>query len=164
LVTPSVFLLNERCRFAALHPAPLPCIARKPCKACNAGTRPVPQVIRRSGPKLAKWAALLKSEKADQFKEQEILPDFLTDFFLGLLGYSGPTEGGAGLVPGPDGLDCARRICTPSLTTCLWTRPGGQMDWIARAEFAPPSVTHRPPGACPRAGANGRAGRWSGST
>jgi hypothetical protein len=28
-----------------------------------------------------------------------------------------------------------------SLTTCLWTRPGGQMDWIDRSRFAPPSPT-----------------------
>jgi hypothetical protein len=33
-----LFLMNERCRFAALHSAKLPCIACKPCKACNAGT------------------------------------------------------------------------------------------------------------------------------
>ncbi len=43
--------------------------------------------------KLAHWAELLASGKADKFKEQELLPDFLTDFFLGLLGYSGPAGG-----------------------------------------------------------------------
>jgi hypothetical protein len=54
----------------------------------------LPDSVQTVRPKLAKWAALLKSVKADKFKEQEILPDFLTDFFLGLLGYSGPAEGG----------------------------------------------------------------------
>ena len=32
-------------------------------------------------PKLEHWAALLRSSKADVFKEQELLPDFFTDFF-----------------------------------------------------------------------------------
>jgi hypothetical protein len=38
-------------------------------------------------PKLAHWADLISSGKANKFKEQEILPDFLTDFFCELLGY-----------------------------------------------------------------------------
>jgi hypothetical protein len=37
-------------------------------------------------PKLPHWANLLSSGKANTFTEQEILPDFLTDFFCGLLG------------------------------------------------------------------------------
>ena len=41
-------------------------------------------------PKLAHWADLLASGKANTFKEQEILPDFLTDFFCELLGYRRP--------------------------------------------------------------------------
>jgi hypothetical protein len=45
-------------------------------------------------PKLAQWADLLSSSRIDSLKEQEILPDFLTAFFNGLLGYSGPAEGG----------------------------------------------------------------------
>ena len=45
-------------------------------------------------PKLAHWADLLASGKADTFKEQEILPDFLTDFFCGILGYTRPADGG----------------------------------------------------------------------
>ena len=44
-------------------------------------------------PKLAHWADLLASGKANTFKEQEILPDFLTDFFE-LLGYTRPADGG----------------------------------------------------------------------
>jgi hypothetical protein len=45
-------------------------------------------------PKLAHWADLLSSGKANTFKEQEILPDFLTDFFCELLGYTRPADGG----------------------------------------------------------------------
>ena len=37
-------------------------------------------------PKLKHWADLLSFGKANSFKEQEILPDFLTDFFCELLG------------------------------------------------------------------------------
>lgn len=45
-------------------------------------------------PKLAHWADLLASGKANSFKEQEILPDFLTAFFCELLGYTRPADGG----------------------------------------------------------------------
>jgi len=45
-------------------------------------------------PKLAHWADLLASGKANALKEQEILPDFLTRFFCELLGYTGPADGG----------------------------------------------------------------------
>jgi hypothetical protein len=45
-------------------------------------------------PKLAHWADLIASGKANTFKEQEILPDFLTDFFCELLGYTRPADGG----------------------------------------------------------------------
>ena len=41
-------------------------------------------------PKLQHWAELIGSGRADAFKESELLPDFLTDFFYGLLGYTGP--------------------------------------------------------------------------
>ena len=41
-------------------------------------------------PKLQHWADLITSGRADAFKESELLPDFLTDIFCGLLGYSGP--------------------------------------------------------------------------
>ena len=46
-------------------------------------------------PKLAHWAELLASGKANTFTEQEILPDFLTDFFVTLLGYARPADGGS---------------------------------------------------------------------
>jgi hypothetical protein len=45
-------------------------------------------------PKLAHWAELFSSGKANSLKEQEILPDFLTDFFCQLLGYTRPADGG----------------------------------------------------------------------
>jgi len=44
-------------------------------------------------PKLQHWADLIASGRADEFKESELLPDFLTDVFYGLLGYTGPAEG-----------------------------------------------------------------------
>ena len=45
-------------------------------------------------PKLVHWADLLSSGKANAFKEQELLPDFLTDYFCELLGYTRPADGG----------------------------------------------------------------------
>jgi hypothetical protein len=41
-------------------------------------------------PKLRRWSALIASGRADDFKETALLPDFLTDIFCGLLGYTGP--------------------------------------------------------------------------
>jgi hypothetical protein len=41
-------------------------------------------------PKLQHWADLIASGRADGFKETALLPDFLTDVFCGLLGYTGP--------------------------------------------------------------------------
>jgi hypothetical protein len=41
-------------------------------------------------PKLQHWAGLITSGRADQIKETALLPDFLTDIFCGLLGYTGP--------------------------------------------------------------------------
>ncbi|MEX0978568.1 MAG: hypothetical protein WDZ48_06940, partial [Pirellulales bacterium] len=40
--------------------------------------------------KLAHWASEISSGRVDRFGEQEILPHFLADFFVGLLGYTGP--------------------------------------------------------------------------
>ncbi|HVC94218.1 MAG TPA: hypothetical protein VND64_11035, partial [Pirellulales bacterium] len=45
---------------------------------------------------LSRWADLLASGRASQFKEQELLADFLTDFFAGLLGYTRPADGAGG--------------------------------------------------------------------
>lgn len=43
-------------------------------------------------PKLAQWAEMIASGRADTFKERELLPRFLSDFFYGILGYIGPDE------------------------------------------------------------------------
>src|ERR1017187_4211902 len=43
-------------------------------------------------PKLQHWAEFITSGRADAFKESELLPDFLTDMFCGLLGTTGPAE------------------------------------------------------------------------
>ncbi len=46
--------------------------------------------------RLTHWADLLGSGRADALKEQELLPDFLTDFFVTLLGYTRPADGANG--------------------------------------------------------------------
>jgi hypothetical protein len=38
------------------------------------------------------WAGLIASGRADDFKETALLPDFLTEIFCGLLGYTGPAS------------------------------------------------------------------------
>ena len=43
-------------------------------------------------PKLQHWAGLIASGRADEIKETELLPEFLSDIFCGLLGYTGPAE------------------------------------------------------------------------
>ena len=40
--------------------------------------------------KLSPWAGEIASGRLDRFGEQEILPHFLADFFIDLLGYTGP--------------------------------------------------------------------------
>src|SRR5664279_3349354 len=45
-------------------------------------------------PKLPHWAELITSGRADDFKETALLPDFLTDIFCSLLGYTGPAGSG----------------------------------------------------------------------
>jgi hypothetical protein len=54
----------------------------------------LPERIEGVRARLTHWAELLASGRADTFNEQEILPDFLTDFFWGLLGYTRPADGG----------------------------------------------------------------------
>ena len=44
--------------------------------------------------RLRHWADLISSGRADTFKETALLPEFLTDIFCGLLGYSGPAGAG----------------------------------------------------------------------
>ena len=55
----------------------------------------LPAHVAAFGPKLEHWARLLSTGRADAFKEQELLPDFLTDFFVTLLGYVRPADGGS---------------------------------------------------------------------
>src|SRR5271157_4947121 len=43
-------------------------------------------------PKLQHWADLIASGRADDFNETALLPDFFTDIFGRLLGYTGPAE------------------------------------------------------------------------
>jgi hypothetical protein len=40
--------------------------------------------------KLERWADLIATGRIDNFGEEEILPDFLSDFFVGMLGYTRP--------------------------------------------------------------------------
>jgi hypothetical protein len=49
----------------------------------------LPERVGDCQPKLQHWAGLIASGRADDFKETALLPDFLTDIFCGLLGYSG---------------------------------------------------------------------------
>jgi hypothetical protein len=48
----------------------------------------LPERAAAARPKLTRWAELIASGQADTYKEQEILPDFLTDIFCDLLGYT----------------------------------------------------------------------------
>jgi hypothetical protein len=52
----------------------------------------LPERVAESQPKLQHWANLIASGRADDFKETELLPGFLTDIFCGLLGYTAPAE------------------------------------------------------------------------
>ena len=55
----------------------------------------LPPQLENSRPRLEHWAELITSGKAATFKEQELLPGFLTDFFMELLGYSEPASAAA---------------------------------------------------------------------
>ena len=54
----------------------------------------LPASVEASLPKLAQWADRISSGYADKLKETELLPDFLTDIFVNLLGYTGPVGAG----------------------------------------------------------------------
>ena len=54
----------------------------------------LPEYIVTIRPSLTHWADLIASGRADKLNEKELLPDFLTDFFVDLLGYSRPADGG----------------------------------------------------------------------
>src|ERR1022692_4559439 len=71
----------------ALESKPLfhPEVIRQQVRAFN-----LPERVAEWQPKLQHWAGLIASGRADDFKETALLPDFLTDIFCGLLGYTGP--------------------------------------------------------------------------
>jgi len=52
----------------------------------------LPERVKTLEPKLARWAEMIASGRVDSFKEREMLPRFLSDFFYGILGYAGPDE------------------------------------------------------------------------
>lgn len=52
----------------------------------------LPETVNARRPNLEKWAVLLESGRADDFKEQELLADFLGDIFCGILGYCRPAD------------------------------------------------------------------------
>ncbi len=54
----------------------------------------LPERIGAIRPKLTHWAELIGTGRADKLNEKELLPDFLTDFFVDLLGYTRPADGG----------------------------------------------------------------------
>jgi hypothetical protein len=54
----------------------------------------LPEYIVTIRPSLTHWAELIASGRADKLNEKELLPDFLTDFFVDLLGYTRPADGG----------------------------------------------------------------------
>lgn len=51
-----------------------------------------PPNLDKSKATLIRWAEMLSTGCADKFKEQELLPDFLTDVFCEVLGYSRPAD------------------------------------------------------------------------
>jgi len=52
----------------------------------------LPDRVEALRPKLTDWAKKLTGKKLDQLKETELLPDFITDIFGGVLGYAGPVS------------------------------------------------------------------------
>src|SRR5437588_8115207 len=52
----------------------------------------LPERVAEWQPTLQRWADLVTSGRLDDFNETALLPDFLTDIFCGLLGYTGPAE------------------------------------------------------------------------
>ncbi|HEX6960634.1 MAG TPA: hypothetical protein VF175_02110, partial [Lacipirellula sp.] len=54
----------------------------------------LPPHVEHFRPKLEHWADLIRAERINNFRESEILPSFLHDFFETLLGYTGPASGG----------------------------------------------------------------------
>jgi hypothetical protein len=50
----------------------------------------VPERVAAALPRLNHWAELIASGRADALKETALLPEFLSDIFVTLLGYTGP--------------------------------------------------------------------------
>jgi hypothetical protein len=55
----------------------------------------LPPTVEAARPRLQHWANLITSGQSDTFKETALLPEFLTDIFGGLLGYTGPAQSAA---------------------------------------------------------------------
>src|SRR5262249_59394211 len=55
----------------------------------------LPASLSEARKKLGQWAEMLATQNADHFKETELLPEFITDLFINLLGYTGPVAGAA---------------------------------------------------------------------
>lgn len=53
-----------------------------------------PPAVETAQSRLQHWANLIASGKADTFKETALLPEFITDIFGQLLGYTGPAGAG----------------------------------------------------------------------
>ncbi len=71
----------------AVEPKPLfhPEVLRQQLRAFT-----LPAAVEDARPRLQHWADLITSGRADTFKETALLPEFITDIFGCLLGYSGP--------------------------------------------------------------------------
>ena len=52
----------------------------------------LPETARAATPKLGHWADLIGSGQADTYTEKELLPEFLTDIFCNLLGYTSAVD------------------------------------------------------------------------
>ncbi len=61
----------------------------------------IPPSVEEARPRLQHWADLISSGQADKLKETDLLPDFLTDIFCTLLGYTRPAGS-------PDGYTLSR--------------------------------------------------------
>src|SRR5271166_6139435 len=53
----------------------------------------LPAGIGEARKKLGNWVTMLANKQAEAMKETELLPDFLTDVFVTLLGFTGPASG-----------------------------------------------------------------------
>src|SRR5947208_13137491 len=88
----------------------------------------LPESVENWQPKLQHWADLIASGRADDFKETALLPDFLTDIFCGLLGYTGPvgaqsSSPARSQTPGAQGgAPCASSLTTDQLDTFTLSR------------------------------------------